>query len=166
MKPRDTAALMLLALVWGAALLFIREVVREVPPVTVVAGRLLIAAGVLVPVAIVRSVGMPPRASWWALVFVALFNNVIPFVLITAAEEHITSSVAATLVGTMPLFTLIFTFALGTERAPADRVAGLVVGPRVHHLLHARAARLGDRGFDGDLLDPDCGNGARLARAR
>jgi drug/metabolite transporter (DMT)-like permease len=121
MKPRDTAALMLLALVWGAAFLFIREVVREVPPVTVVAGRLVIAACVLVPVALFRSVAMPPRASWWALVFVALIT-------ITAAEEHITSSVAATLVGTMPLFTLIFTFVLGTERATADRVAGLVVG--------------------------------------
>jgi drug/metabolite transporter (DMT)-like permease len=58
----------------------------------------------------------------------ALFNNVVPFSLITVAQEEIESSLAATLVGTMPLFTLVFAWALATEPPSAERAAGLIVG--------------------------------------
>ena len=128
MRPRETAALLLLSLVWGAAFLFNGEVVGSVPPLTVVAGRLSIAACLLVPVALLRQRSIPQPGIWPVLVFMALFNNVIPFTLITAAQEHISSSLAATLVGTMPLFTLVFAIALGTERPGAEKVAGLVIG--------------------------------------
>ena len=128
MKPRETAALLVLSLVWGAAFLFIRTAVVDVSPLTVVAGRLLIATVVLVPAALITRAAMPPRASWPALWFMAAFNNVVPFTLITAAEQHISSSLAATLIGTMPLFTLIFAATIGAERPNPQKVTGLVVG--------------------------------------
>lgn len=127
MKPRDTAAILLLSACWGVAFLFIRVVVREVPPATVVAGRLTLAAAIIAPLAW-RRAGMPPRSTWPALLFLAVFNNVLPFALITGAEEHISSSLAAAIVATMPLFTLIFAVAGRTERADVDKVAGLLVG--------------------------------------
>jgi len=127
-KPGQIAAMLLLSMVWGGAFLFIRVVVRDVPPVTVVAGRLAIAAIVLAPLAATRGGIMPPRAAWPALIFLAAFNNVIPFTLITAAERHVTASLAAVLVGTMPMFTLIFATAGRTERANAEKVAGLLIG--------------------------------------
>lgn len=128
MKPRDTAALLVLSLVWGAAFLFIRAAVQDVSPLTVVAVRLTIAALVLVPAALLTRSAMPPRGSWPSLAFMATFNNVIPFTLITAAEEHISSSLAATLIGTMPLFVLVVTWLFATEQPDIEKVAGLVIG--------------------------------------
>jgi len=128
LKPRETATLVLLATIWGAAFLLIDVVVDEVEPLTVVGGRVLIASMVLVPVARLAGRVMPPRESWAAVVVMAIFNNVLPFSLITAAQEHIDSSLAATLIGTMPLFVLLITFAAGTERPSPARVLGLVIG--------------------------------------
>ena len=128
MRPRDTAALLLLSLLWGAAFLFNNEVVRSVPPLTVVAGRLIIASCLLVPMALLRARVMPSRNVWPSLAFTALFNNVIPFTLITSAQEHISSSLAATLIGTMPLFTLGFAIMLATERPDREKIAGLIIG--------------------------------------
>ncbi len=128
MKPRDTAALLVLSLVWGAAFLFIRTAVHDISPLTVVAGRLTIAAIVLVPAALLTRSAMPPRASWPSLAFMATFNNVIPFTLITTAEQHISSSLAGTLIGTMPLFVLIITWLFATEQPDVEKVAGLLIG--------------------------------------
>ena len=58
MKPRETAALLLLSLVWGSAFLFNRAVVQDVSPLTVVAGRLMIATIVLVPATTVPVMGV------------------------------------------------------------------------------------------------------------
>jgi drug/metabolite transporter (DMT)-like permease len=87
----------------------------------------MFAAAIIAPLAW-RRAGMPPRSTWPALLFLAIFNNVLPFVLITDAEQHISSSLAAAIVATMPLFTLIFAVGGRTERADADKVAGLLVG--------------------------------------
>ncbi len=128
MRARDTAALLILSTIWGSAFLFNHEVVRDVDPLTVVAGRLGVAALVLAPLAARRGGVLPPRTAWPALIFLAAFNNVIPFALITAAQVHISSSVAATLVATMPLFVLLFASAGGTEHADIEKVAGLIIG--------------------------------------
>ncbi len=128
MKPRETATLVLLATIWGAAFLFVDVVVEEVEPLTIVSGRLLIACAVLVPAARLSGSLLPPRGSWLAVGLMAVFNNVLPFSLITAAQEHIDSSLAATLIGTMPLFVLVITVGAGTERPSAERVLGLIIG--------------------------------------
>ncbi len=128
MKPRETVLLLLLSAIWGSAFLFIHVVVDEVPPFTVVAGRLVLAAILVAPIAARGGGVLPPRAAWATLLFLAVFNNVIPFTLITAAQEHISSSLAAALVATMPLFVLVFTFGAGTERPDAERVLGLLIG--------------------------------------
>jgi drug/metabolite transporter (DMT)-like permease len=119
---------MMLALVWGSAFLFIEVVIDEVPALTIVGGRLMVAALVLTPAAILTRGGMLPRRQWPAIVFIALFNNVIPFTLITSAQEYIPSNLAATIIGTNPLFTLAIATAIGAEQPSALRVGGLLVG--------------------------------------
>lgn len=122
------AGLLLLSSIWGAAFMFNDIVVRDVPPLTIVAGRLIIAALVLIPIAARVATVFPPRSAWPPILFLAAFNNVVPFALITWAQDSITSSLAATLVATMPLFTLIFVNALHTERPDLERAFGLVIG--------------------------------------
>src|SRR5947209_7889788 len=100
MRAREPAELFILSLLWGSAFLFNHVVVREVDPFTLVAGRLIIAVLVLAPLAAMRGGVLPARRSWPLLFFLAVFNNVLPFVLITSAQQHISSSLAATLVAT------------------------------------------------------------------
>ena len=52
----------------------------------------------------------------------------MPFSLITWSEEHIASSLAATINATMPLFTFAIAIALSVERPTFDRALGLFVG--------------------------------------
>src|SRR5437868_1808119 len=127
-RPIDNAAMLLLGLIWGSAFLFNHVVVREVPPFTIVAGRLILAAAVLVALAFAAGQKLPPRSMWPIIALIAAVNNVVPFTLITWAQEHITSSLAATLNSTMPLFTLLIAHFTWSERANAEKAAGLAVG--------------------------------------
>ena len=51
MRTRDASLLLLLSAIWGSAFLFNHVVVRDVPPFMVVAGRLVIAAIIVAPIA-------------------------------------------------------------------------------------------------------------------
>ena len=128
MKPRDVAGLLVLSLVWGSAFLFTDVVVEEVPPSTIVAGRMLLASTFLLTVALAGRRGLPPRNTWALLLVLAAVNNVVPFSLITWAQQHITSSLAATLNATMPLFTVLIVVAATEERIDAERLVGVAVG--------------------------------------
>jgi drug/metabolite transporter (DMT)-like permease len=128
MKTRDFGWLLLLGIIWGAAFLFINIVVDDVPPLTVVAGRMLLAAATLLIVLAATGRRLPARSLWPLLVVLGVINNVLPFALITWSEQHITSSLAATLNATMPLFTFAIAVALAVERPTFDRALGLVVG--------------------------------------
>jgi drug/metabolite transporter (DMT)-like permease len=127
-RPRDALLLLILSGIWGSAYLFIHVVVDEVGAFTVVAGRLTIAALFLAPLAARQGGALPPRGGRWPVLFLAVFYNVIPFSLITIAEKSIATGLAATLVATMPLFTLMVAVGAGTERPTLEAVAGLLVG--------------------------------------
>lgn len=130
MTPRALAVLIALGSVWGASFLFIKVVVEETSPAALVEGRLFF--GFLVVAAMLAYRGGPFRWSTSLLLGVgamAVFSNIIPFLLIAWAEERIDSGVAAVLNSTMPLFTALFAAViLAEERMTAGRVAGLVLG--------------------------------------
>jgi drug/metabolite transporter (DMT)-like permease len=127
--------MMLLALsaIWGSSFMFIKIGVRELEPWTLVAGRLLLAT--LTLVFIVKS-RMPlgeaagqVRAHFWAFLFVALFNSVVPFWLLAWGETRIDSSLAALLQASAPLFSaLLAFFFVKAERVSGDRLIGVLVG--------------------------------------
>jgi drug/metabolite transporter (DMT)-like permease len=128
LKPADAALLVALSLIWGSAFTMNDVVVEEVSPFTIVAGRLLLASLLLTAGAFLFRSGLPPRSAWGVLLILAVLNNVVPFTLITWAQEHITSSLAATLNATMPLMTFAIAAAAGTERPTPDRALGVAIG--------------------------------------
>jgi drug/metabolite transporter (DMT)-like permease len=128
MKPQDAALLLVLSVIWGSAFTMNDVVVDEVDPLTIVAGRLLLAATLLTAAALIFRGGLAPRSTWGVLFVLAALNNVIPFTLITWAQEHITSSLAATLNATMPLMTFVIAAIAGTERPETDRAFGVALG--------------------------------------
>lgn len=130
MAASDWALLILLSVVWGGSFLFVGIAVKELPPLTIVALRVVLAAIVLRLVLAVMGMGLPrERSVWLAFLGMGILNNAIPFTLIVWGQSHIASGLASILNATTPLFTVVVAHALTTdERLTGQRMAGVVVG--------------------------------------
>lgn len=128
MKPKDVAALILLAAVWGGSFLFIRMAVPSLGPVPLVAGRVVLAALALALVlaALRRPVELRRHAR--GLLVLGAVNAAIPFTLISWAELHLSAALASTLNATVPLFTALLSVAWLGERLTSVRTVGLLLG--------------------------------------
>lgn len=128
MKLLDLLTLIGLAAVWGSSYLFIRIAVPAFGPWTLVGGRVLLGAVCLWGFAALlrRRVVLRPIAG--RLLVLALLNAAVPFVLISAAELHITASFAAVLNSTTPLFAAAFAVPWMNERLTMGRSVGLLAG--------------------------------------
>ncbi|MBQ0821955.1 EamA family transporter [Microvirga terrae] len=130
MTASDWALLTVLSVVWGGSFLFVGVAVRELPPLTIVALRVLTAAMALLLVLRLTGVDLPrTRQVWAAFVGMSILNNVIPFTLIVWGQSHIASGLASVLNATTPLFTVIVAhFLTADERLTGQRLAGVIVG--------------------------------------
>jgi drug/metabolite transporter (DMT)-like permease len=119
-----------MSLVWGIPYLFIKIAVDEgVPPVFVAWARVAIAAAVLLPIAARAGAlsGLRGRLGWLAAF--ALFEIAIPFPLISYGEVHVSSSLTAILIASLPLIVAVATLWVEPEeRVSASRLAGLLSG--------------------------------------
>ena len=129
MDRRNWILLLALAAVWGASYLFIKIGLDDLSPAAIVFTRTALAALVLAPFAL-RSGGLPPLRPMAAGIFALAAVQVAgPFLLISAGEKHIASSLAGILVASAPIFTAIFAVWVdSTERLHPRGVVGVVIG--------------------------------------
>jgi drug/metabolite transporter (DMT)-like permease len=130
MTASDWALLAILSIVWGGSFLFVGVAVRELPPLTIVALRVVTAASALLLTSRLMGVDLPrTRQVWSAFLGMSILNNVIPFTLIVWGQSHIASGLASILNATTPLFTVIVAHYLtDDERLTGQRFAGVIVG--------------------------------------
>ncbi len=133
---RNYALLIVLSLIWGCSFALIKIAVVTIPPVSLAAARIALAAVVMVVLqAILRQPFSADLRRWGQFLMVGMLGNGLPFVLIGYGEIRIDSGVAAILIGVMPVFTVIFATLSGVERGLTGRralglgcgLAGLVV---------------------------------------
>jgi drug/metabolite transporter (DMT)-like permease len=119
-----------LATLWGASYSFIRIGVATIPPVTLIAGRTIIAAALLVLVMTARGIVLPrDAASWRNFLVQAMLNSVIPFTLIAWGQQVVEAGLATILNSTAPIFTFLFTWGLTRhEPATARKLIGVIAG--------------------------------------
>jgi drug/metabolite transporter (DMT)-like permease len=130
MNRSDWLTLIALALIWGAAFLFISLAVSEVAPLTYVWLRLTVAAGAMWLFLWWRSesAGLP-RQVWGAIIVLALFNNAIPFVLFGWGQTHIASGLAAILNATTPIWGVVVAHLFtNDEKLSGRKLAGVLLG--------------------------------------
>ena len=130
MNRSDWATLLILAATWGAAFLFIGVAVREVAPLTYVWLRVTIAAAAMWALVAWRreALGLP-RGIWGAILFLALFNNVIPFILFGWGQTHIASGLASILNATTPIWGVVVAHLFtADEKISARKLAGVLLG--------------------------------------
>jgi drug/metabolite transporter (DMT)-like permease len=126
---RDWSLLAVLSVLWGGSFFFNGVALRELPPLTVVFLRVVLAAILLLPLLWVYRIDFPKGLSGWKPFFtVAFFNNILPFTLIVTGQTTIPSGLASILNATTPLFTVVVMAAAGDEKLLMRRVAGVVVG--------------------------------------
>jgi drug/metabolite transporter (DMT)-like permease len=126
----DWGLLLALTVVWGSAFLFTKIAVCTISSPRVVAGRLVIASLLLVPIALARGRRLPSDGRLWLfLVLIAVFGNALPFSLIAWGQRWIDSGLAGILMAAMPLVTLSLAhFLVPGERLTAFRVGGFLLG--------------------------------------
>ncbi len=116
-------------LIWGIPYLLIKVAVSELEPATVVLGRTAIGAVLLVPVALVRSDVRRLLPHWRLLVVFTLVEIVGPWLLLSHAEQRLSSSLSGLLVAGVPLVgALLAWLTAHDDRPDARRVAGLALG--------------------------------------
>jgi len=130
MSLRNFVILILLSLIWGASFLFIKVAVATIPPFSVAFGRTALAAMLLYLVLRSRGLRMPGWGPvWGTFLLMGLFNGAVPYTLITWAEIHIDSGLAAILNALMPLFTVLLAHLFtGDERLNWMKVVGIFLG--------------------------------------
>lgn len=130
MRPSDVTRLVLLGGIWGASFLFIKVALDDLTPLQIVATRIGVGALLLVGLLYARGGRIPrDRELLRTLAVMAFISNIVPFGLITWGEQYITSSLAAILNSTTPLFTVLIAAAvLPGEALRTVRLAGVVLG--------------------------------------
>lgn len=130
MGVREWTLLLVLSLLWGGSFFFVGVAVQDLPPLTIVALRVSLAAVGLWCVVLILGL-RPPRQwqVWLAFLSMGTINNVIPFSLIVWGQTQIASGLASILNATTPLFTVVVATCLLTdERATPLKVLGVVIG--------------------------------------
>jgi len=118
-----------LAVLWGAAFMFVAIGLGSFTAVGVSWGKHALAFVLLVPIMVLRRTPFPPRAMWRHMVVASLLFSVVPGTLFAFAQTHVSSSLAAILNAATPLITLlVIVVAFPEERLTRSRVAGLVIG--------------------------------------
>jgi len=124
------AYLFALAFLWSGVFLLTKIALADMRPFTVVALRLGLGAIVLHVVVLASGARMPsaPR-TWAAFAGMGALNNFAPFCLIAWGQTHIDSGLAAILIATTPLFTVLLAHVCThDERMTPNRLGGVLLG--------------------------------------
>ncbi|MEM8795323.1 MAG: DMT family transporter [Pseudomonadota bacterium] len=130
MGPAEWTMLIVLSILWGGSFFFQAIAITELPTLTIVASRVLLASLTLFVVLRFLGTEIPTDMRIWAAFFtMGLLNNVIPFTLIVWGQSHIASGLASILNATTPLFAVIIAhFLTRDEKAGLAKITGVAIG--------------------------------------
>lgn len=135
MGAREWLLLIGLSLIWGGSFFFNEVLLQTLRPLTIVLGRVSLAALALFVIVRVRRLSLPrDRETWLAFGLLGLLNNVLPFSLIVWGQSQITGGLASILNATTPLFTVLLAHLLTrgdgarSERLTVNKLAGVCLG--------------------------------------
>jgi drug/metabolite transporter (DMT)-like permease len=126
---RVPAAWLTLCVVWSSTWLAIKLGLRDLPPISFVALRFVIAIVVLIAVSVGRVRLFPPRRSDYTLLAVTgILMFAVNYALLFWAELYVSSGLAAVLQATIPIFGMLFAhWMLPDEPLRLGRLAGALI---------------------------------------
>ena len=140
-------------LIWSTVWLFLKLGVRDVPPISFAATRLLIAIAVMVPVTLATRTPLPKRHRDWGIIagtgIVLLGCN---YALLYWGTRFISSGLTAVLQSITPAFALVFAhYMLPDERMTLRKLAGLGLGAAGVAVIFWDQLHFGGRAFTGSV---------------
>lgn len=126
----ELALLGLLALLWGSSYLFIKVAVVEIPPITLIACRVVGAAVFLLGVLWIRGEILPRDVGTWrALGVQAFFNSFGAWTVLAWGQQYVDSGLASVLNSTSPIFVGLFVLISdGAATLGLRKALGLALG--------------------------------------
>lgn len=121
---RRSLLFLTMCVVWGIPYLLIRVAVKDLHPAVLVLGRTAIGALLLVPLAVARGELRPVFARWRPLLVFAAIEIAIPWVLLSSAEQRLSSSFTGLTIAVVPLVGAV----VAREHLGAWSVGGLFLG--------------------------------------
>ena len=120
----------LLALLWGSSYILLKIAVETIPPITLIAVRVTIAAIFLTVVVAFSNNRFPRDAKTWRMLLLqSFFNSIGGWTLLAWGQQFIDSSLASVLNSTSPIFVFFFTFFITRHEAtPPLRLIGACLG--------------------------------------
>ena len=128
MELRYWLLLIVLGAIWGSAFIFIKIATPELGSVFLVSLRLAIASLIFLPILLQHKYRKQFRNAFPYILFLAIFNNAIPFVMFSEASYGSDSSMLAILNSSTALLTLTIAFFWIDERFSKLQLFGLFVG--------------------------------------
>ena len=122
--------LIFLSAIWGGSFFFIKIILTELQPLTIVLSRVSMGAIVLLLAVRLSGYRMPSDLKiWGSFLFMGLLNNLIPFSLISWGQTQISSSLASILNATTPVWTVLLAhFLTKDEKLTKNRLGGVIFG--------------------------------------
>ncbi len=134
-SPINWLRLLALGTIFGAAFMSTAVALEGVGPLTVVAFRLGVGAGLLLTIAHFRGVGLPslhgPKAGriWASATGIGVFSNALPFFMLSWSQQFVASGFAGVCMAVVPLLILPLAHLLVPgEQMNLRRFIGFVIG--------------------------------------
>jgi drug/metabolite transporter (DMT)-like permease len=132
MSKRGWLLFAAMSVIWGIPYLLIKVALRDLTPGTLVFARTGIAAVLLVPLAAKRGLLRPLLAKWPVLLLYTVIEIAGPWLMLSRAEQRLSSSLAGLLIAAVPLIGAVAVMVIGgdsrDDRLDARRLVGLLVG--------------------------------------
>ncbi|GAA3899695.1 drug/metabolite transporter (DMT)-like permease [Microbacterium invictum] len=117
-------------IIWGSSFLFMKVALEGISPAQVVLARLVLGGLTLGLFVLLRRERLPRRRVVWAhMTVLACSFCVIPFLLFSWAQQHVTSGLASIYNATTPIMTAIMAWLVfRVEKLNAVQITGILVG--------------------------------------
>lgn len=126
----ELVLLVLLAVLWGSSYLFIKIAVVEIPPITLIAARVSIAASILLAILCWRDEKLPRDWISWFQFFIQSFLNATgAWTILAWGQQYIDTGLASVLNSLSPVFVLFITLTFTRhEHITVLKLAGAALG--------------------------------------
>lgn len=130
MNRSEWALLLILGGLWGGSFFFNSIAMRELPPLTFVALRVVIAGLLLIGAMRVRRLPFPRSRAVWGVAFgMGVLNAALPWTLISWGQIRVPAGAASMLQACTPLFTVLLAHVLTPdEKLTGRKIAGVLFG--------------------------------------
>ncbi len=123
-----TGAALLFCLLWAGAYVGAKIALRDVPPLSLLTLRFLLAGLALVPLAVVCRSPWPSRSLWPPVIGLGLLSNAIYLGLAFEALQFTSAGLAAVIASTNPLLLAVIAPLVIAERPSRTTQLGLLLG--------------------------------------